>query len=63
VEKNLRPFFGSIRAARISTDIMERYREKRVKEGCAESTANRELSVALFRALTDMFSPVSDTTF
>ncbi|WP_158786816.1 site-specific integrase [Granulicella sp. L46] len=45
VEKNLRPFFGSIRAARLSTDIMERYREKRVSEGCAESTANRELSV------------------
>ena len=45
VEKNLRPFFGAIRAARLSTDVMERYREKRLRQGCAESTANRELSI------------------
>lgn len=45
IEKNLRPFFGTIRAARLSTDVMERYREKRLKQGCAESTANRELSI------------------
>lgn len=45
VEKNLRAFFGTVRAARLSTDLMDRYREKRVAQGCADATVNRELSI------------------
>jgi len=45
VEKNLRPFFGNMRAARLSTDLMNDYREKRRKDGCSEATANRELTI------------------
>ena len=43
--KNLRPSFGKVRAARLSTDLMDRYREKRTGEGRADSTVNRELSI------------------
>jgi integrase len=45
VEKNLRPAFGTIRAARLSTDLMDRYREKRTGEGRTDATVNRELSI------------------
>ena len=45
VEKNIRPFFGKIRAARLSTDLMDKYREKRKTEGRSDSTVNRELSI------------------
>lgn len=45
VEKNIRPFFGKIRAAALTTDKMDAYRKKRIKEGRADSTVNRELSV------------------
>jgi integrase len=45
VEKNLRPFFGKIKAARLSTDLLDDYREKRIAEGRSHSTANRELSI------------------
>jgi integrase len=45
VEKNLRPFFGKIKAARLSTDQLDDYREKRIAEGRSHSTANRELSI------------------
>lgn len=45
VEKNIRPFFGAMRAQRLTTDHMEEYRAKRKAEGRADSTVNRELSV------------------
>jgi integrase len=45
VEKHLRPFFGKIRAARLSTDLLDDYREKRIEAGRTHSTANRELSI------------------
>lgn len=46
VEKNLRPYFGNTRAARLSTDLMDKYRVKRTDEdGVAHSTVNRELSI------------------
>jgi integrase len=45
IEKNLRPFFGKIRAARLSTDLLDDYREQRIQAGRAHSTANRELSI------------------
>jgi integrase len=45
VEKNLRPSFGKVRAARLSTDLMDRYREKRTGEGRTDATVNRELSI------------------
>jgi integrase len=45
VDKNLRPFFGNIRAARLSTDLMDQYRQKRKSEGRSDATANRELSI------------------
>lgn len=45
IEKNIRPFFGKIKAQRLSTDLMDRYREKRKVQGRADSTVNRELSI------------------
>lgn len=45
VEKNIRPFFGTIRAHRLSTAQMEDYRAKRRAEGRSDSTVNRELSI------------------
>ena len=45
VAKNIRPFFGHIAARRLSTDLMEEYREKRKAAGRSDATANRELSI------------------
>jgi len=45
VEKSIRPFFGHLRAKRLSTDHMDEYREKRKAEGCSDATVNRELSI------------------
>src|SRR5713226_1815577 len=45
VEKNIRPFFGKIRAQRLSTDHMDQYRGKRKAEGRSDATVNRELSI------------------
>jgi integrase len=45
VEKSLRPAFGKVRAARLSTDLMDRYREKRTADGRTDATVNRELSI------------------
>ena len=45
VKKNIRPFFGHIKAARLSTDLMDDYREKRKAEGCVDATVNRELTI------------------
>jgi integrase len=45
VEANLRPFFGKLKASRLSTDHMEAYREKRKGDGRSDATVNRELSI------------------
>lgn len=45
IEKNIRPFFGNLKAQRLTTDHMDRYREKRKGEGRSDATANRELSI------------------
>jgi len=45
VEKSLRPFFGIIKASRLSTDLMDEYREKRKTEGVTDATVNRELTI------------------
>jgi integrase len=45
VEKNIRPFFGKVRAARLSTDLMDKYRVKRIGQGVTDATVNRELSI------------------
>jgi integrase/recombinase XerD len=45
VEKNIRPFFGEIKAARLTTEKMKAYRKKRLGDGRSDATANRELSI------------------
>jgi integrase len=45
IEKNIRPFFGKLKAQRLTTDHMDKYREKRKGEGRSDATANRELSI------------------
>ena len=45
IEKNIRPFFGKIKAQRLTTDLMDKYREKRKGEGRIDATVNRELSI------------------
>ncbi len=45
IEKSIRPFFGKLRAQRLTTDLMDSYRAKRVAAKAADSTINRELSV------------------
>lgn len=45
VEKSLRPFFGIVKASRLSTDLMDEYREKRKAEGVTDATVNRELTI------------------
>jgi integrase len=45
IEKSIRPFFGKIKAQRLTTDLMDKYREKRKGEGRSDATANRELSI------------------
>jgi len=45
IERNIRPFFGKLKAQRLTTDHMDKYREKRKGEGRSDATANRELSI------------------
>jgi integrase len=45
IEANLKPFFGDLRAAALSTQKLKQYRNKRKADGVTESTCNRELSI------------------
>jgi integrase len=45
IEKNIRPFFGSLKAARLTTDKMEEYRKRRTRAGASDATVNRELTI------------------
>jgi len=42
---HLKPFFGLMRAANVGTDTLNRYIESRRKEGAANGSINRELSL------------------
>jgi integrase len=44
INANLRPFFGHVKAARLTTEKLKEYRRKRLAEGRSEATCNRELS-------------------
>jgi integrase len=45
IENSVRPYFGNIKASRLSTDMMERYRAHRRDEGRTDTTVNRELAL------------------
>jgi integrase len=45
VEKSIRPFFGKLKATRLTTDKMDQYRKKRKDGGVTDATVNRELSI------------------
>ncbi len=45
VEANLRPYFGRIKASRLTTQTLREYRGKRLRDGRSEATCNRELSI------------------
>lgn len=45
IEKNLREFFGTLKARKVTTETLKEYRRKRLAEGRTDSTANRELSI------------------
>lgn len=44
-ENSLRPFFGSLKACKVTTDTLRQYRRLRRSEGRSDSTVNRELSL------------------
>ena len=45
IEANLRPHFGHLRAAKLTTEKIDDYRDQRLRDGRSESTANREISI------------------
>jgi hypothetical protein len=45
IEANLRPFFGDLKGATVSTNRLREYRDKRKADGRSEATCNRELSL------------------
>jgi integrase len=45
IEKNVRPYFGKLKATRLSTDLMDKYRKKRKDDGVSDTTVNRELAL------------------
>jgi integrase len=44
-ENSLRPFFGTLKAQKVTTDTLNEYRRSRISEGRSEATANRELAL------------------
>lgn len=44
VDKNLRPFFGTMKAVNVTTDLLKRYRQKRLRDGVTDATVNREFA-------------------
>jgi hypothetical protein len=47
VEKHLRPFFGGMKAADLTSKAVEKYIEARHKEGGSNGTINREFAILL----------------
>ena len=45
IEANVRPNFGVIKVGRLTTKMLKEYRQKRLAEGRAQATCNRELSI------------------
>ena len=45
IDANVRPFFGHLKAASLTTAKLQEYRRKRTEGGRSQSTANRELSI------------------
>jgi len=45
IEANVRPAFGHLRAASLTSDLFREYRSKRVAEGKSDTTVNRELAL------------------
>ena len=45
IEANLKPYFGDLKAATLSTPKLKAYRDKRKADGVTETTCNRELSI------------------
>jgi integrase len=45
IDKNVRPHFGSIKAARLTTGMMDAYRQQRKEAGASHTTVNRELAL------------------
>jgi hypothetical protein len=46
IDANVRPFFGEMKAAAVTTQKLKQYRDKRKADGVKEATCNRELSIA-----------------
>jgi integrase len=44
-ESSLRPFFGTLKAQKITTETLREYRRKRTSEGRSDTTVNRELAL------------------
>jgi integrase len=42
---HLEPFFGTTKAAHVTPDLVEKYKDRRIKEGAENGTINRELAV------------------
>ena len=51
IKANIRPFFGHLKAATLTTEKLKDYRRKRLAEGRSEGTCNRELSMLRTRAV------------
>ena len=45
IEANLRPYFGGLKADKLTTETLLAYRDHRARQGAKPSTANRELSL------------------
>ena len=45
IEANLKPYFGVVKAAALSTVKLKQYRDKRAVDGVTQTTCNRELSI------------------
>jgi integrase len=45
IEANIRPFFGHLKAAALTTEKLKEFRRKRSSEGRSDATSNRELSI------------------
>lgn len=45
IEKNVRPFFGEMRVATLTTRVLESYVSARLKDGASRTTCNRELAL------------------
>ena len=45
IEATIRPYFGEIRATKLTTEKLKEFRRKRRADGRSEATANRELSI------------------